>query len=61
MLDDLWFWISDKLNEHEEEACDLLVTIVVHCHLDWKLASGKSKFLGVRLKLTKLKKNPHAF
>ena len=24
MLDNLWFWISDKLNEYEKEACNLL-------------------------------------
>lgn len=41
MLDNLWFWISDKLNEYEEEVCDLLSMTVVHCHLDRRLASGK--------------------
>ena len=24
MLDNLWFWTSDKLNEYEKEACNLV-------------------------------------
>ena len=35
--------------------------LLAHCHSDWKLASGKSKFLDARLKLTDLKKYLHAF
>ena len=30
------------------------------CHSDWKLSSDKSKLSDARLKLTELKKNPHA-
>ena len=32
----------------------------MHCHSDWKLASGKIKLPDARQKLTELRKSPHA-
>ena len=79
MLDNLWFWTSDKLTSMKRRLVTSLAINVARftpvienlhghnfqsswriCHSDWKLASDKSKLSDARLKLTELKKNPHA-
>ena len=64
MLDNLWFWTSDKLNEYDKEACNLLTTNVarftpiiknLHGHnfqIFWHIVTQIGNLLPIKPKLS---------